>query len=194
MAVTPGNHELEAEAFVEVRGAAGARRPVRLRARHPLTVAPGAGVAELAATARLTLGERPDASLPEDRIVFQMEVTPLAPAGEAAAPAPAIPGAPAVVDRVLAQHLGLELRVSGDAPRVPPELLRRGQGWKMKTELCISPHGRVERVRFLEPAPAHDPRVDAAVLEALRRWRYGAYRVNGVLQAFCHALAVDLGG
>jgi TonB family protein len=70
--------------------------------------------------------------------------------------------------------------------------LRRGEGWKVPTEICVSAAGRVESVEFLRPAPAHDPRADAAILEAVRRWRYGSYRVDGTLRPFCHPHDIDL--
>ncbi len=194
-AVAPGNHDLEADGFVDVPGPEG-RRPVRLRARAPVVAPRSEPSARLVGTIRVSLGERQDATLPEDRITFQMEAVALTPAEKAKPETPDDPGttAPKMLGHLLTQHLGLALRVSGARPKVPPELMRRGEGWKIQTEICVATDGRPDTIRFLEPSPAHDPRVDAAVLDTLRRWRYGAYRVNGVLQRFCHPLAVDLGG
>jgi hypothetical protein len=190
--LAPGEHELEGEAMIEARDG-GRTTPVRLSARTSVHVPGGRDAApHWQSTIRIVLGERPGASLPEDRMTFQMEATPLAAPGSTPATPPAAPAGAPQLSPALSQHLGLELRVSGNAPRVPPELLRRGEGWKMRSEICVAPDGHVDAIKFLEPSPAHDPRVDAAVLEALRRWRYGGYRVNGVLQGFCHPLAVDL--
>jgi hypothetical protein len=177
LTVRPGAHELEAEILLEARGPdrKGSMSPVRLRARQPIPI-PGTGYI------RVTLAERIDASLAEDRMALELEARPTRDA-----PVEAKPSDPAV-----ASKLNLDLRVAGQDPRFPPELTRRGAGWKVKTEICVGPEGRVRSVKFLGAAPAHDPRVDAIILETLRRWRYGAYRVDNVLTGFCHPHDVDL--
>jgi hypothetical protein len=175
--VHPGAHDLEAEVLLDARNAEkGGRSPVRLRAHQPIAV-PGPSYI------RLTLTERADASLPEDRLTLEMEVH--AP-GEVVATAPRPPTAD------VAAKLNLDLRVAGHEPKFPPELARHGEGWKMRTEICIGPEGRVRSVKFLDPAPAHDPRVDAVLLETVRRWRYGAYKVDNVLTGFCHQHDINL--
>jgi hypothetical protein len=174
--VHPGAHDLEAEILLEAEGPEKGRRPVRLRARQPIGV-PGPNYV------RLTLVQRPGTSLAEDRLSLEMEVR---------SAADVIPVAPRPADAAVAAKLSLELRVAGRDPRFPPELSRHGDGWKMHTEICVGPEGRVRSVKFLDAAPAHDPRVDAILLETLRRWRYGAYRVDNVLTGFCHNHDVDL--
>jgi hypothetical protein len=34
--------------------------------------------------------------------------------------------------------------------------------------------------------------VDAAILEAVRRWRYGRFLANGKLRGYCHPHILDL--
>jgi outer membrane biosynthesis protein TonB len=99
-----------------------------------------------------------------------------------------------VLEQILAEHLGMSMRTEGSPPRVPRELLRAGEGWKIPAELCVTPQGRVDLIRLLQPGAGRDPRVDAAILEAVRRWSYGQYVLNGVPQPFCHALIIDLAG
>jgi protein TonB len=178
LTVHPGSHDLEAEILLEARGPdkSGAMSPVRLRARQPVSV-PGPSYV------RLTLAERADASLAEDRMTLEMEVKSAADVA-AAAPKPS--------DPAVASKLNIDLRVSGNGPKFPAELARHGDGWKVRSEICVGPEGRVRSVRFLDAAPAHDPRVDAIILETLRRWRYGAYRIDSVLTGFCHNHEVDL--
>jgi hypothetical protein len=176
LVVHPGSHELEAEILLEARGPGkgGHGSPVRLRARQPVSV-PGPSYV------RLTLAERADASLAEDRLTLELEVKS---AADVTTPQPS--------DPAVAAKLNIDLRVAGQDPKFPAELSRHGDGWKMPAEICVGPEGRVRSVKFLEAAPAHEPRVDAILLEALRRWRYGAYRVDNVLTGFCHRHAVDL--
>lgn len=177
LTVHPGAHELESEILLEARGPdrKGGSSPVRLRARQPIPI-PGTDYV------RITLAERIDASLAEDRMALEVETKPARDA-----PVDAKPSDPAV-----ASKLNLDLRVAGQDPQFPAELGRRGVGWKVRTEICVGPEGRVRSVKFLGAAPAHDPRVDAIILESLRRWRYGAYRVDNVLTGFCHPHEVDL--
>jgi hypothetical protein len=177
LTVHPGAHELEAEILLEARGPdrKGGMSPVRLRARQPIPV-PGTDYV------RITLAERVDASLAEDRMALEMETKPARDA----------PVEPKPADPAVASKLNLDLRVAGHDPQFPTELSRRGAGWKVRTEICVGPEGRVRSVKFLGAAPAHDPRVDAIILESLRRWRYGAYRVDNVLTGFCHPHEVDL--
>jgi hypothetical protein len=176
LTVRPGAHELEAELLLEARGPdrKGSMSPVRLRARQPIPI-PGTGYI------KVTLAERADASLAEDRMALEIEARNNRDAPVEPRPDPAV-----------ASKLNLDLRVAGQEPQFPPELSRRGSGWKVHTEICVGPEGRVRSVKFLGAAPAHDPRVDAIILETLRRWRYGAYRVDNVLTGFCHLHDVDL--
>jgi hypothetical protein len=177
LVVHPGAHDLEAEVLLEAQGAEkGGHSPVRLRARQPIGV-PGPNYV------RLTLADRADASLAEDRLSLEMEVK------SASDVTPTAPKAPTAD---VAAKLNIDLRVAGHDPKFPPELTRHGDGWKMRTEICVGPEGRVRSVKFLDTAPAHDPRVDAILLETIRRWRYGAYRVDNVLTGFCHDHLVDL--
>jgi hypothetical protein len=37
-----------------------------------------------------------------------------------------------------------------------------------------------------------EPSVDAAILEGVRRWRYGAFKVDGKSYGFCHPHVLDL--
>lgn len=177
LTVRPGAHELEAEILLEARGPdrKGGMSPVRLRARQPIPI-PGTDYI------RVTLSERIDASLAEDRMALELDTKPARDA----------PVEPKPSDAAVASRLNLDLRVAGQDPRFPTELARRGTGWKVRTEICVGPEGRVRSVKFLGPAPAHEPRVDAIILESLRRWRYGAYRVDNVLTGFCHPHEVDL--
>jgi hypothetical protein len=179
LVVHPGAHELEAEILLEARGPdrKGGSSPVRLRSRQPVAV-PGPSYL------RVTLAEQAASSLPEDRMALEIEVKS---AGEVRAE-------PAPSDPAVARKLSLDLRVAGQEPRFPPELARHGEGWKVNTEICVGPDGRVRSVKFLDAAPAHDPRVDAIILETVRRWRYGAYRVDNVLTGFCHTHPIDLAG
>jgi hypothetical protein len=177
LVVHPGPHDLEAELLLEARGPdkKGSMSPVRLRARQPLSV-PGPSYL------RVTLAERAESSLAEDRMSLEIE----------AKSASDVHPEPAPSDPSVARKLSIDLRVAGDDPRFPPELARHGDGWKVDTEICVGPQGRVRSVKFLDAAPAHDPRVDAIILETVRRWRYGAYRVDGVLTGFCHPHQIDL--
>jgi hypothetical protein len=180
--VHPGSHDLEAEALLDAPGGRGVEaRPVRLRARQTFEV-PSHGEMSWPASVRLTLGERSDASLPEDRTTLEMEVN------RPQTPPPALKPAEAEA----ARHLGVELRMSGNDPKFPSDLAQHGAGWRVRTEICVSPEGRVQSIKFLDTAPAHEPRVDATILETIRRWRYGSYKVDGVLRGFCHPHEVDL--
>ena len=186
--VRPGKHDLEAEALVEGRGSSSSgSRTVRLHARQPLVVPAHTTSTDLRGTIRLIFGERAEASMPDNRLSFDMEVTPLRPAGSEPPAAAAKPG-----DGMLTAHVGRDLRVSGGDPRIPADLVRRGDGWKVPTEVCVKADGKVDSVEFLRPTPARDPRADAAILEAVRRWRYGSYKVNGALKPFCHPHDIDL--
>lgn len=180
LTVHKGMHELEAELLLEAPGpdTQGGRRPVRLRSRQPILVP---GPSHL----RLTVAERADASLAEDR--FSLELEPKSPAERAA-----LPGPPAPADPAVAAKLTLDLRVAGSEPRFPAELSRHGAGWKVPLQLCVGPEGRVRSIEFLENAPAREPRVDAIILESVRRWRYGAYKVDNILTGFCHKHEIDL--
>jgi outer membrane biosynthesis protein TonB len=82
--------------------------------------------------------------------------------------------------------------MTGSDPKFPPEFVQRGSGWRVRTEICVAPDGRVQAIQFVDTAPAHDPVVDATILETVRRWRYGAYKVDGALHGFCHLHEVDL--
>jgi hypothetical protein len=177
LVVHPGAHELEAEILLEARGPdkKGGISPVRLRSRQPVSV-PGPSYL------RVALAERAASSLAEDRMTLEIEVK----SASDIHPDP-VPSDPAV-----ARKLNIDLRVAGEDPRFPPELARHGEGWKVRTEICVGPEGRVRSVKFLDAAPAHDPRVDAIILETVRRWRYGAYRIDNVLTGFCHTHDVDL--
>ena len=180
LVVHPGAHELEAEILLEARGPdrngnVNKMSPVRLRSRQPVAV-PGANYL------RLTLAERAESSLAEDRMTLEIEVK----------SASEVKPEPRPSDPAVAAKLSIDLRVAGQDPKFPPELARHGDGWKVATEICVGPEGRVRSVKFLGPAPARDPRVDAIILETLRRWRYGAYRVDNVLTGFCHSHEVDL--
>jgi hypothetical protein len=177
LSVHPGAHDLEAEVLLEAQGPdKGGSRPVRLRARQPIAV-PGP------AYIRLTLADRADASLAEDRLNLDMEVK---------SASDVVPTAPRPPTADVAAKLTIDLRVSGHEPRFPPELARHGDGWKMHAEICVGPEGRVRSIKFPDAAPAHDPRVDAIILETVRRWRYGAYKVDNVLTGFCHEHAFNL--
>jgi hypothetical protein len=175
--VHPGDHELEAEILLEARGPdkSGSMSPVRLRSRQPVSV-PGPSYL------RVTLAERAASSLAEDRMALDIEVK----------SASDVHAEPAPSDPAVARKLNIDLRVAGQDPKFPPELARHGDGWKVNTEICVGPEGRVRSLKFLDAAPAHDPRADAIILEAVRRWRYGAYRVDNVLTGFCHAHQIDL--
>ena len=177
LVVHPGAHELEAEILLEARGPdkRGGMSPVRLRSRQPVAV-PGPNYL------KLTLAERAEASLAEDRMTLEIEVK----------SARDVHPEPKPSDPAVARKLNIELRVAGEDPKFPPELTRHGDGWKVPTEICVGPEGRVRSLKFLGPAPAHDPRVDAIILETVRRWRYGAYRVDNVLTGFCHEHDIDL--
>jgi hypothetical protein len=175
LVVHPGGHELEAELLLEARRADHAGTPVRLRSRQPIAV-PGPSYV------RLTLAERAESSLAEDRLSLELEVK--SASDVAAAPKPS--------DPAVAAKLNVDLRVAGQDPKFPSDLTRHGDGWKMRTEICVGPEGRVRSVKFLDAAPAHDPRVDAILLESVRRWRYGPYRVDNVLTGFCHEQDIDL--
>jgi TonB family protein len=179
LSVRSGSHDLEAEALLDAPGGKGVQaRPVHLRARQPFHL-PARGERILTPHVRLTFGERANASLPEDRTTLEMEVSGAPPVREPL-PTPRPPG------------LGIELRVSGTDPKFPDNLAQRGSGWRVRTEICVAADGRVQSVQFVDTAPAHDPVVDATILEAVRRWRYGAYKVDGVARGFCHPHEVDL--
>ena len=180
LAVRAGTHELEVEALVDVRGAGA---PVRLRARQPVVIAHGSMYMPLGAALRLTFGARSEASMPDSRLTLDLDPVTVTEAPPPPPPVPAAPG-PLVPD--------LRLRVAGEDPSPPAELGHRGAGWKVRTEICVGPEGRVQSIELLDAAPARDPRSDAIVIEALRRWRYGSYRVDGVLRGFCHLHDADL--
>jgi hypothetical protein len=175
-----GTHELDADLLLEAPGPdrQASRTPVRLRSRQPLVVP---GPSHL----RLTLAERPHASLAEDRFTLELEP-------KSARELAALPGPPAPADPAVAAKLTLDLRVEGQEPRFPAELTRRGVGWKIPIEICVAPEGRVRSIRFVGASPGREPRVDAIVLETVRRWRYGAYKVDGILTGFCHKHEIDL--
>jgi hypothetical protein len=175
LVVHPGAHELEAELLLDARGSSRGGTPVRLRSRQTISV-PGPSYV------RLTLAERAESSLAEDRMSLDLEVKSASDVVAVAKPS----------DPAVAAKLTVDLRVAGENPRFPSDLARHGEGWKMRTEICVGPEGRVRSVRFLDASPAHDPRVDAILLEAVRRWRYGAYRVDNVLTGFCHEQDIDL--
>jgi TonB family protein len=173
LSVHPGAHELTAEALLRAAGP-GRGRPrdeVHLRARQDLMVAGGAPVT---GEVPLRFVGRPDSSLADDLIALEM-------GPPAVTPTPPRPGPP-----------DFDLRVAGADPLFPPELRHRGQGWKVPLRICVTPEGRVRSVALLSAAPARDPRVDAIIVEAVRRWRYGPYKVNGQRQGFCHLHAIDL--
>jgi hypothetical protein len=194
VAARPGQHEVETEIYLDVPGGGGDRGPRRLRLAASKTVTVPSGGSTTAVTGKVTLRlEERRASLPEERFTLTLEGGELVPGVAGSTPPPPKPNA-GPLDRILAEHLGISMRTSGGRPKVPRELLRAGQGWKIPTELCVSPQGRVEMLRILAPAPAREPRVDASIFDTIRRWRYGQYILNGVPQPFCHALLVDLGG
>jgi hypothetical protein len=174
LTVHAGRHDLVAEALLRAPGPRQrgvGRSEVHLRARQDLTVPAGA---PLAGEVTLAFIGRPDSSLAENLIA--LELGPLA-----TPPAPPHPGPP-----------DLDLRMTGAEPVFPPELRQRGEGWKVPLRICVAADGRVRSVAMLSAAPARDPRADAIIIETVRRWRYGPYKVNGQPQGFCHLHAVDL--
>lgn len=188
IAVHPGSHDLDAELLLQAQGAAKGSQTVRLRARQPLDV-PAGSVGAFTKNIRLTLTERADASLAEDRLALALELVPLveatpAPAGARVTTIGKAGDTPARLDT--------DLRVTGTDPKFPADLAKHGSGWKMRTRICVGPEGQVKSIAFLDTAPAHEPRVDAIVLETVRRWRFGSYRVDGVLQGFCYDTDIDL--
>jgi hypothetical protein len=190
VALKPGPHALDAEIFFEVPERDRAPRRMRLSASKSVTVPTGGATTVLTGKVRLVLAER-SATMPEERYTLTLEGGEVAPAAAPTAPAGKQPG---VLEQILAEHLGMSMRTEGSPPRVPRELLRAGEGWKIPAELCVTPQGRVDLIRLLQPGAGRDPRVDAAILEAVRRWSYGQYVLNGVPQPFCHALIIDLAG
>jgi hypothetical protein len=173
LAVHPGNHELVADALLQAPGVERrrTRSEVRLRARQSLVIPPGGPV-----TGEVTLSfvSRPDSSLPENLIALEM-----GPLG--APPAPPHPGPP-----------DIDLRVAGADPVFPAELRQRGEGWRVPLRICVAPDGKVRSVALRAAAPARDPRADAIIVETVRRWRYGLYRVDTQPQGFCHLHEIDL--
>lgn len=182
MAARPGPHAVEAEVILEVLG--GPQRGKRLRLRDGKTVTVSRSWSAPRLALRLRIEQGADAS------GGRLELTVLENETPTAADSP-----PAVDDKqgqILSRHVGFALRESGNPPRLPPDLVRQGKGWTVPLDLCVGPAGRVERVRFVAEAPGREPLVDAAVLESVRRWRYGTYRVGDTPRGFCHPIEVDL--
>jgi hypothetical protein len=178
----PGPHELEAEAFVEIGG-----RVIRARDRKPLVVPGRTPSYELVSSLRLALGAAGDGQAAEVRL--ELEVGDLVPAGDVKPPPPPAAGS---VEEYAGQHAGFSLFESGDPPRLPREIVHRGEGWSTHVEICVAPEGHVERIKFLEASAVREPAVDAAILEAVRRWHYGRFLANGKLRGYCHAHILDL--
>lgn len=188
IAVHAGNHEVEVEAFLEIIATKeNPARQLRLRAVRPVVVSAVGPSSVLGGVIQLLFAETLREPVVEARYRLELTVSPLGPesAMKMETPKTAAP--------MLEQHLGMNLRETGDRPKIPRALLKAGPGWTALSELCVNPEGRVESIRFLRPSPVHDPVVDAAIVDALRRWRYGRYVLNGVPQPFCHSLLVDLG-
>ncbi len=185
--VRTGTHEIEVEAFLDIATTKeNPGRRLRLRAVRPLDVSGIGPSSVLGGVIQLLFTESPREPVVEARYSLELNVSTLGPA-TALKMETKKTEAP-----VLEQHLGMNLRETGEPPKIPRALLKSGPGWTAASELCVNPEGRVESLRFLGPSPVHNPVVDAAIVEALRRWRYGRYVLNGVPQPFCHSLSVDL--
>jgi hypothetical protein len=187
----PGNHELEAEIFLErtsVTGDAPTRR-VRARDRKPFLVPPVTTSYELVAPLRVVITQRAPGDSEEADARLDLEVGALVPALDVKAPPAPAAGS---VDEYAGNHAGYALFESGDPPRLPAGIVHRGEGWSARLEICVEPQGNVERIKLLEPAAVREPEVDAAILEAVRRWHYGRFMVNGKLHGYCHPHVVDL--
>jgi hypothetical protein len=175
----PGTHEVEAE--LALAPPAGREEPpMLLHDRGTLTVSGAGAPGGEARLLRLTV----DAS-PTPRLTLTIQPLVPLPIG----PMAKLPPEQALI---FLQKIGPALRESAPRPRVPPEHRRRGPHWEMPVTLCVDPSGNVTTLRLASTGPGRHPRVDGAVLDAVRAWRYGVFRLNGVAQAYCHDEALDL--
>jgi TonB family protein len=79
------------------------------------------------------------------------------------------------------------LRVFDTFPRLPQELVRAGRRYPVELEICVDQQGAVADVHVERGSP---DQLNAALLSAVRTWRYRPYTVGGASRPFCHALRV----
>jgi hypothetical protein len=174
-----GRHDVEAEAFLRLstgtRGGDGARAGelVRLTAHAELGIPARMPSSQLVGVVRLAFDDR-----------GLVVAVPKFSSDETATAAPEADANAAGPDMSRAAAKGLLL--SGEDPRIPTNLRRPGAHWRSHIRVCVEPGGHVTTLRFLElPAPA-EPRIDAAIVEALRRWRHRPYTAEGKTANFCY--------
>jgi TonB family protein len=79
------------------------------------------------------------------------------------------------------------LRIYETYPPLPSPLVRRGRSYLVAVQICVGIEGRVDNALLDEGA---DQELDAAVLAAVRTWRYRPLLVAGVARPFCHRIRI----
>jgi len=93
-------------------------------------------------------------------------------------PRPARAEPPVVAAEPAAARVEEPVLIEAPSPVYPRGAIRRGEQGRCLCRLHIAPDGRVSRVQVLE-STGH-PRLDAAALEALGRWRFRPRTEDGV--------------
>ena len=96
---------------------------------------------------------------------------------------------PTVAPWVARSLLVTDPQADGNAPRLPPGLVGRGFETAVSMRVCVSESGAVSGVRVMERAGTS---VDARVVDAVSRWRYLPYSIDGRPSAFCYRLRYEV--
>ncbi len=80
------------------------------------------------------------------------------------------------------------LRIYDEYPDLPGALRHAGAAYAVTAEICVSPSGRVERVRFPDPPP---PAFEPVLRPALFAWRYSSLIRDRVPVRFCHRIQLQ---
>jgi hypothetical protein len=80
------------------------------------------------------------------------------------------------------------LRVYDEFPDLPSTLRHAGAAYAVTAEICVSPSGQVERVRFRDSPPRP---FEPVLRAALFAWRYSSLIRDRVPVRFCHGIQLQ---
>jgi TonB family protein len=179
----------------------------RLTARRPADRYPNAATAAAALRALARPRWRPRLpALPRPRVAMAMAsgfavalggalflggLPPRPPPAPPEQSAPATPGTPprSLPPEAGRAQLAIDPTVAPYLPRVPPELAGTGAQSTVLLRICVSAAGSVDRVFTMKGG---NPRIDAAIVQTVRTWKYKPYQVDGRPVPFCTTLRYSL--
>jgi hypothetical protein len=187
---TVGAHEVSLELYLEplVKGEA----PVRLDVTEPVTVPADLAGRTAAGGIDVSLRERPDGTITERVMIETVPRAFIAEekfleelrAGRLLSGTPAPAGSqpdPRASHKLLTPDLGHQQLLTPLRQLLPADLKR--QSFVGLFKVCVTPAGDVESVAVLQPP---GPEREAAIISAIRGWKYRPYKIDGAPVAFCY--------